>query len=151
MQQHSILAHSRRETDRRRTLLAAASAVFAGGGALLAAQLGTIWGFLWLLVAVGAAILADRVLWNAIAEPVQQVLEAIERLAAGDSDVRVEPETLGALGHFSGTLNALAERQSQLSREVTTLIERLQEIPDRVFAAMKEVDSGRGATEEAVE
>jgi methyl-accepting chemotaxis protein len=149
--QHATLARSRQTSDRRRTLVAAASAAFAGIGALLVGQLGLVWGAVFVPVAVAAAVGVERLVWNAIAGPVQQVLEAIERVAAGDFEVRVDREQLGPLAHFSDTLNALCDRQGQLSREVTTLIERLQEIPERVFGAIKEVDGGRIATEEAVE
>jgi methyl-accepting chemotaxis protein len=149
--EHATLARSRHESGRRRTLLAVAVAAFSGLGALAAGQLGWVFGALWVLVAAVAAVAAERAMWNAIATPVQRVLEAIERLAAGDDRVRVSPVELGPLAGFSSTLNALCERQSQLSREVTTLIDRLQEIPERVFGAMKEVETGRTATEEAVE
>jgi len=149
--QQETLARSRRETDRRRLLMAVASAGTTGLGTLAAAQLGLVWGALWVVAAVVAAVFVDRVVWNGIAGPVQKVLEFIERVAAGDFAVRVTPAELGPLAPFTNTLNALCDRQGQLSREVTTLIERLQEIPERVFEAMKEVDGGRIATEEAVE
>jgi methyl-accepting chemotaxis protein len=145
------LAHTRRASDRRRGLVAVGIAAGSGLGALAAARLGPLFGFLWVGLAVAAALLLDRAVWNSIAAPVQRVLEAIERLAAGDGEVRVAPEELGALSHFSQTLNTLCERQSQLSREITTLIQRLPEIPERVFEAMREVDGGRISTEEAVE
>jgi methyl-accepting chemotaxis protein len=131
--------------------VAAASAAFAGIGALGVGQLGLVWGAVFVAVAVAAAVAVERVVWNSIAGPVQHVLEAIERVAAGDFEARVSRDALGPLAHFSDTLNALCDRQGQLSREVTTLIERLQEIPERVFGAIKEVDGGRIATEEAVE
>jgi methyl-accepting chemotaxis protein len=149
--EHATLARSRHESGRRRTLLAVAVAAFSGLGALAAGQLGWGFGALWVAIAAAAAVAAERAMWNAIATPVQRVLEAIEHLAAGDDRVRVMPAELGPLAGFSATLNALCERQSQLSREVTTLIERLQEIPERVFEAMKDVEGGRVATEEAVE
>ena len=151
MPQNATLARSRQETDRRRMLMAAGGAVFTGVGTLLAAQLGWIAGGIFVAVAVGIAVWIDRMVWNTIAGPVQKLLEAIERVAAGDYAVRVTAAELGPLGGFTTTLNALCDRQGQLSREVTTLIERLQEIPERVFEAMKEVDGGRIATEEAVE
>jgi methyl-accepting chemotaxis protein len=149
--QHATLARSRKDSDRRRTLVAVGCAAMTGIGTLLAAQLGWIWGGAWVLVAVAISVAVDRYVWRAIAEPVQRVLEAIERVAAGDFEMRVTAQELGPLASFTDTLNALCARQGQLSREVTTLIERLQEIPERVFGAMKEVDGGRIATEEAVE
>jgi methyl-accepting chemotaxis protein len=151
MQQNAKLVRSRQETDRRRMLMTAASAAATGIGTLLATQLGWMFGAGFVVLAVAATVWIDRMVWSKIAGPVQKVLEAIERVAAGDFTVRVTPIELGALASFHPTLTALCDRQGQLSREVTTLIERLQEIPERVFEAMKEVDGGRVATEEAVE
>ena len=149
--QHATLVRSRRDSDRRRMLVAVGCAALTGVGTLLAAQLGIAWGAAWVVVGVAVSVAVDRYVWRAIAEPVQRVLEAIERVAAGDFEVRVSAEELGPLASFTDTLNALTARQGQLSREVTSLIDRLQEIPERVFGAMKEVDGGRIATEEAVE
>jgi methyl-accepting chemotaxis protein len=151
MPQTAPLVRSRQETDRRRMIMTAASAAATGVGTLLATQLGWMFGAAFVVVAVGLTVWLDQMVWSKIAGPVQKVLEAIERVAAGDFTVRVTQAELGALGGFHATLNALCDRQGQLSREVTTLIERLQEIPERVFEAMKEVDGGRVATEEAVE
>jgi methyl-accepting chemotaxis protein len=152
MPQTGLLARSRQETDRRRMLMSIAGASVTGAGTLLATHFGGwIFGTVFAAAAVGFTLWIDRMVWNRIAGPVQKVLEAIERVAAGDFSVRLTQAELGPLAAFHGTLNALCDRQGQLSREVTTLIERLQEIPERVFEAMKEVDGGRVATEEAVE
>jgi methyl-accepting chemotaxis protein len=92
---------------------------------------------------VPGALAADRALWKAIAGPVQRALDAIERIAAGDYEVRVAPEELGSLAHFSEVLNALCGRQRALSREVQAVVDRLQALPERVLGAMQEVDAGR--------
>lgn len=148
----STLSRSQSNAIRRRMMLAGAAAVFAAGGAVLATHLlGPVWGLAWIVVSVGASLAADRVVWESIAGPVTRVLEAIEKIAGGDYAVRVEAEELGAMAPFSGTLNALCERQRLLDQEVASVIARLQEIPQRVHDTMTEVDSGRAETEEAVE
>jgi methyl-accepting chemotaxis protein len=150
--EQSTLARSRRALERRRTALAAGGAAATGLGALLATWwLGPWAGAAWVAVAAAGCAAADRALWTSIAAPVQRALEAIERIAAGDYDVRVGAEELGSLAHWSGVLNALCERQRALTREVTGVIARLQEIPGRIHDAVQAVDSGRSATEEAVE
>ena len=86
---------------RRRT--AAASLMAAGGAAVDrrrdaprgSARLDRGRGFV--AAAVGVAVWIDRMVWNTIAGPVQKVLEAIERVAAGDFAVRVTAAELGPL------------------------------------------------------
>ncbi|HEX2484794.1 MAG TPA: methyl-accepting chemotaxis protein, partial [Myxococcota bacterium] len=146
------LARSRQASDRRRALVAGGSATAVALGALAATWgAGPLAGLAWTVLAVPAAIAVDRAVWNAIAAPVQRALLAIEHIASGDFDVRVAPEELGDLAHFSDVLNALCERQRALSREVQAVVDRLQALPERVLSAMQEVDGGRMATEEAVE
>lgn len=147
----NVTVLTRRETERGRVLVAAGGSALTGAGTLLAAQFGWIAGAAFAVAAVGVSLWVDRIVWNRIADPVQRLLEAIERIAAGDYAASVTATELGPFRGFTATLNALCDRQGQLSREVTTLIDRLQQIPERVFEAMKEVDDGRIATEEAVE
>ncbi|MDH3685448.1 MAG: methyl-accepting chemotaxis protein, partial [Myxococcales bacterium] len=148
----TTLDRSRRNTERQRVALAAGGALASGGGALLASAWFGAWGAaVWLLVAVAGAVSADRWLWNRIRGPVTAALAAIERIAEGDYDVEVSAAELGPMAPFSTTLNTLSDRQRLLSREVSRVIGLLRELPAGVQQAIEEVDSGRGATEEAVE
>lgn len=148
----TTLDQSRRNTQRQRVALAAGVTLMTGGGALLAdAWLGTWGAVAWLVCAVGAAVSLDLWLSNRIQGSVTAALSAIERIAAGDYDVHLSPDELGPLAPFGSTLNSLSDRQSVLSREVSRLIGLLRELPGGVQDALQEVDSGRGATEEAVE
>jgi len=148
----TTLDRSRRNTERQRVALAAGVALSAGGGALLASAWFGPWGAgVWLIAAAAGAVGIDRWLWNRIRGPVTAALGAIERIAEGDYDVHVSEAELGPMAPFSATLNTLSDRQRSLSREVTRVIGLLRELPAGVQQAIEEVDSGRGATEEAVE
>ena len=152
MQQYAKLVRSRQETDRRRMLITAASAAVTGIGARPRDP-------------------ARRDVRRRVRRP-RGRSHRVDRPDGVEQDRR--PGAEGARSDRAGRrrrlsrcasrrsssarsprstrrCTALCDRQGQLSREVTTLIERLQEIPERVFEAMKEVDGGRVATEEAVE
>jgi len=142
---------ARRSSDRLLLGFAVAVAALTGLGTLVASHLGgTTAAAVWLCVAVIGAVLAQRVLWERIARPVQQTLDLIERIATGES-VEVEPQQLGAMAHLAPTLLALSTRQRTLSERVDSIRGDLQEIPERMAEAVAEIDSGRAETEEAVE
>ena len=91
--QHATLARSRRDSDRRRIagrggVRRRVGASARSSRAQLAARLRR---GLRRHRRRGSRRPSPRCVWRAIAEPVQRALEAIERVAAGDFDVRVAP------------------------------------------------------------
>jgi methyl-accepting chemotaxis protein len=148
----STLVRSRRSADTRRLLLTGGTVLAAALGAeLLTLWLSPWWGAAWALLAVGGSLWADRAVWNSIANPVLYTLGVIERIAGGDHRVEIDAGQLGNMESFAPVLSALCERQRELDRELAAVIARLQELPDRIADAMRQVDSGRIETEEAVE
>jgi len=105
----------------------------------------------WVLAATAATVVAYRALWERIAGPVRLTLEAVQKVAEGDFELEISPQDLGYLSAYSETLNALRESQKRINEGVTGVIGHLQEVPERIFDAMREIESGRESTEEAVE
>jgi methyl-accepting chemotaxis protein len=105
----------------------------------------------WVVAATVATWVGHRALWERIAGPVRLILEAVQKIAQGDYDVQLTREELGYLSDYSDTLNALCRSQQRISQGVSEVVGRLQEVPERIFEAMQEIESGRESTEEAVE
>ncbi len=122
------------------------------------AALGACWGTgsmvlggLAALAGVVASVGLHRMLWQHATGPGQVILDTVTRIAGGDYENPVRAEALGRLGHYAEVLNELAGGQRRLIDNVARVLDRLQEIPEQVYDAMEEIDSGRSATEEAVE
>ena len=142
-----------RRARRLRIFTATATTVGASAGALAVCMIsGSLWwAGAWIAVALVASLAAHQALWNQLAQPLQAAVEAVTRVAEGDPHVRLSPEDLGHFAAFADTLDALCERQRRAESSLTQLVPRLRAIPERVCAAMEEIDGGREATEEAVE
>ncbi len=105
----------------------------------------------WVAVAIVATLAAQRAIWEGIAGPVRLTLEAVQKIAQGDLDVRLTQRELGHLSDYSETLNALCQSQQRINEGVSEVVAHLQEVPERIVEAMAEIQSGRESTEEAVE
>ncbi len=75
-------------------------------------------------------ILLNLVLRRHVAQPLQSLISATERIRSGDWNVRIEtpnPDEVGRLGHsFSAMAQSLGERDRQLLRSAQDLAEQVQ-------------------------
>jgi len=140
-------------TERLNNLLALLATGLSGAGALVLFALtdSVLAAGSWVAVAILAALVGQRALWRGIAGPVRITLEAVQKIAQGDFEVRVTRDELGYLSNYSETLNALCRSQQRMSEGVSEVVGRLQEVPERILEAIQEIESGRESTEEAVE
>lgn len=106
--------------DRHRRFLTVAVASFSGASLLVALALG--------------AILS----WSLI-RPVRRVDGALERIADGDFDARVEVPNRDEFGNLTRNLNRTAEQLSTVYRDLETLNANLQETVDVKVAELERV------------
>ncbi len=142
-----------RRARRLRVFTTTATTVGASAGALAICMVsGSLWwAGAWIAVALVASLAAHTALWNQAAQPLHTALEAVSRIAEGEGHVHWNREDLGNLPGFAETLEALSARQRESEGEIGSRVPLLRAIPERVCAAMEEIDAGRVATEEAVE
>jgi two-component system phosphate regulon sensor histidine kinase PhoR len=93
----------------------------------------------WLLaagsvLALGIAIVLSAVTAQVFGRSLQAVMVAARRIAEGDLDVRIRPETRDEIGQLAGTLDHLAESLSATLRELRDERDRL----GRILEAMEE-------------
>jgi methyl-accepting chemotaxis protein len=140
-------------TERLNSLFALLATGLSGVGALVLFTLtdSLLTAGCWVVVAIVAALAAQRALWKRIAGPVRRTLEAVQKIAGGDFDVELTAQDLGYLSGYGDTLNALCKSQQRLSEGVSEVVRDLQEVPERILDAIQEIESGRESTEEAVE
>jgi len=140
-------------TERLNSLFALLATGLSGVGALVLFTLtdSLLTAGCWVVVAVVAALAAQRALWKRIAGPVRRTLEAVQKIAKGDFKVELTARDLGYLSGYGETLNALCQSQQRLSEGVSEVVRDLQEVPERILDAIQEIESGRESTEEAVE
>jgi methyl-accepting chemotaxis protein len=149
----SNVRKSKAVTERVNTLFVLLATGLSGVGALVVFALteNVLAAASWVAVALVAALVGQRAIWERIAGPVRLTLEAVQKIAQGDYDIHLSRRDLGYLSDYSETLNALCQSQQRISEGVSEVVGHLQEVPERIFEAMQEIESGRESTEEAVE
>jgi methyl-accepting chemotaxis protein len=149
----SNVEKSNADTERLNSLVGLLAAGLSGTGALVLFALtdSALAAGAWIVFAVVATRLGQRAVWERIAAPVRLTLEAVQKIARGDYDMCVTREELGYLSDYSETLNALCQSQQRISERISEVVGHLHEVPERIFEAMREIESGRESTEETVE
>ena len=136
---------ARSVTERRNSVFALLATGLSGVGSLVVFALtdSVLAAGSWVAVAIVAALVGQRALWERIASPVRLTLEAVQKIAQGDFDVQLTPEEFGYLSDYSETLNALCQSQQRVSEGVSEVVAHLQEVPERVVGAIQEIEAGR--------
>jgi methyl-accepting chemotaxis protein len=149
----SNIRKSKVVTERLNSAFALLATGLTGAGALVLFTLtdSVLAAAVWVVAATAGTLVGHRMLWERISGPVRLTLEAVQKIAQGDFDLQLTRKELGYLSGYSETLNALCESQQRINEGVSEVVGHLQEVPERIYDAMQEIESGRESTEEAVE
>jgi methyl-accepting chemotaxis protein len=107
--------------------------------ALVAALLATAFGF-------GTALRVSKSLAF-----VDELMEAAAKLASGEQLRRLDEERLGTFAGVARSFNAIFDSLGAVAHRVLGVVSRVQDLPERITAALAMIDQSASAQEEAVE